>query len=51
LFGHFQIDKFILYVKEQGLHYTSNNIIITMGEDFYYQNAAYNFKNIDMLMK
>lgn len=48
---HSQIDKFISYVKDQGLHYTSNNIILTMGEDFQYQFAAYNFKSLDLLIK
>lgn len=32
-------------------HYKTNNVIITMGEDFNYQDANMWFKNLDKLIK
>uniref|UniRef100_A0A8D8PLF5 Alpha-mannosidase n=1 Tax=Cacopsylla melanoneura TaxID=428564 RepID=A0A8D8PLF5_9HEMI len=46
-----KIDAFLKYVKTQGSHYTSNNIVITMGDDFNYQYAHRNFKDLDQLIK
>lgn len=34
----------------QAEHYRTNNILITMGTDFNYQNAESWFKNIDKLI-
>lgn len=44
-------EQFIKYTCEQAKHYKSNNIMLTMGEDFMYENANLWFKNLDILMK
>ncbi|KAI5712164.1 hypothetical protein M8J75_006364 [Diaphorina citri] len=48
---HDKIEEFIGYVKGQAQSYTTNNIIITMGGDFTYQDAAYYFKSLDKLIR
>ena len=40
-----------MFAQEQAQFYTSNNIILTMGGDFTYQDAAMYFKNLDKLVK
>lgn len=35
----------------QAKHYKTNNILMTMGEDFQYSNALMWFKNLDKLIK
>jgi lysosomal alpha-mannosidase len=47
----FQVNDFIEFAKQQAQYYTSNNIILTMGDDFHYQDAAMYFKNLDKLIK
>jgi hypothetical protein len=47
----FQVNDFTLFVNQQAQYYTSNNIIITMGGDFTYQDAGMYFKNLDKLVK
>jgi lysosomal alpha-mannosidase len=47
----FQVKNFVLFVEAQARHYTSNNIILTMGDDFAYQDAGMYFKNLDKLIK
>lgn len=51
----FNIDRrskqLVAYILEQSKHYRTNNIIITMGEDFHYQNAHTWYKNLDKLIK
>lgn len=42
---------FKTFADEQAQYYTSNNIILTMGDDFAYQNAEMYFKNLDKLIK
>ena len=42
--------KFHEWVLEQREHYTSNNIIITMGDDFRFQNARQYFKSSKALI-
>ncbi|GLV45785.1 Lysosomal alpha-mannosidase II [Carabus blaptoides fortunei] len=41
---------FLSFVKQQASYYKTNNIIITMGDDFHYQDALYYFKNLDKLI-
>lgn len=38
------------YIATQGTHYLTNHVLVTMGSDFNYQNAFFNFKNIDKLI-
>ncbi|GLV45786.1 Lysosomal alpha-mannosidase II [Carabus blaptoides fortunei] len=42
---------FLNYVKQQARNYRSNNVIITMGGDFHYQDAMSYFINMDRLIK
>ena len=46
-----QLKKFFDYTDKVSQGYRSNNILITMGEDFNYQDADMWFKNIDKLIK
>ncbi|GAB6018756.1 hypothetical protein CHUAL_000428 [Chamberlinius hualienensis] len=46
-----RVDDFIAYINTQASQYATNNIIITMGEDFQYQDASMNFVNMDKLIK
>ncbi|KAJ4433199.1 hypothetical protein ANN_15456 [Periplaneta americana] len=46
-----KVQDFVNYVREQASHYTSSNIILTMGSDFYYQDANMWYKNLDKLIK
>ena len=32
-----RVEDFVEFVKEQSQHYLTNNILVTMGEDFQYQ--------------
>jgi lysosomal alpha-mannosidase len=43
--------KFHEWIMEQRRHYTSNNILITMGDDFRFQNAAEYFKSSGALIE
>ncbi|CAC5389067.1 MAN2B1 [Mytilus coruscus] len=43
--------QFIRYAQLQASHYATNNIIMTMGSDFNYQNVHTWFKNMDKLIK
>nr|CAD7458127.1 unnamed protein product [Timema tahoe] len=45
-----KVQQFILFVNNQLKAYTTENIILTMGDDFNYQNAHMNFKNMDKLI-
>ncbi|CAG2066048.1 unnamed protein product [Timema podura] len=45
-----KVQQFILFVNNQLKAYTTDNIILTMGDDFNYQNAHMNFKNMDKLI-
>jgi len=47
----FQVNEFINFTAEQAQYYTSNNIILTMGGDFTYQEASMYFKNLDKLIR
>ena len=46
-----QVDDFIAYSKKQSQSFRTNHIVMTMGEDFHYQDAGMWFKNMDKLIK
>lgn len=46
-----KVEAFAEFVRKQAANYKSNNIIITMGDDFHYQNAHANFVNMDVLIE
>uniref|UniRef100_A0A182M1X9 alpha-mannosidase n=1 Tax=Anopheles culicifacies TaxID=139723 RepID=A0A182M1X9_9DIPT len=46
-----KIDTFITWLEKMAESYRTNNLILTMGDDFNYQNAVMNFKNMDKLIK
>lgn len=46
-----QVDDFVSYVTNMSQVYRTNNVLITMGEDFNYQSAHMWFKNLDKLIK
>lgn len=48
---HLQVQKFVAYAEKQAGSYSTNNIIMTMGEDFNYQDANMWFKNLDKLIR
>lgn len=45
------MNEFVSFVLQQAQSYTTNNIILTMGDDFHYQDASMYFKNLDKLIK
>lgn len=45
-----RISKFFDYLDNVTKNYATNNVIITMGEDFNYQDAYAWFKNLDKLI-
>lgn len=47
----FQAQTLIAYAINQSFHYRTNNIILTMGDDFQYSDAAVNFYSMDKLIK
>ena len=46
-----RVNAFVAAANDQAQHYTTNNIMMTFGDDFQYENAHQNFKNIDKLIK
>uniref|UniRef100_A0A1Y1KZL6 Alpha-mannosidase n=1 Tax=Photinus pyralis TaxID=7054 RepID=A0A1Y1KZL6_PHOPY len=46
-----KVSSFTAFVKAQSSNYTSNNIMMAMGDDFTYQDAHYNYRNLDTLIK
>uniref|UniRef100_A0A336M0Y1 Alpha-mannosidase n=1 Tax=Culicoides sonorensis TaxID=179676 RepID=A0A336M0Y1_CULSO len=46
-----RIDKFFDFVRNQSVHYRTENIIMTMGGDFTYMDANVYYKNMDKLIK
>ncbi|GIY01661.1 lysosomal alpha-mannosidase, partial [Caerostris darwini] len=46
-----RISEFINIAENQAKLYATNHIVMTMGNDFNYQNAATWFKNLDKLIK
>ncbi|KAK4872843.1 hypothetical protein RN001_014872 [Aquatica leii] len=45
-----RVTDFLDYVKNMTKRYTSHNVLVTMGEDFTYQDAHMWFKNLDKLI-
>lgn len=50
-YQYFQALRLIAYAINQSSHYRTNNIILTMGDDFQYSDAAVNFYSMDKLIK
>ncbi|XP_011181146.2 lysosomal alpha-mannosidase isoform X1 [Zeugodacus cucurbitae] len=46
-----RVDEFIAISRNMSKGYRTDNILVTMGEDFHYQNANSWFKNLDKLIK
>ncbi|XP_078036305.1 lysosomal alpha-mannosidase II isoform X1 [Augochlora pura] len=46
-----RVENFLAYAKAQASHYRTNNIILTMGEDFNYQQAEMWYTNLDRLIR
>ena len=46
-----QVDEFLNYCQRQSDVYGTDNIMLTMGSDFHYQDAHVWFKNMDKLIK
>ncbi|KAG5895850.1 hypothetical protein JTB14_038276 [Gonioctena quinquepunctata] len=46
-----RVDALIQYLDHQSRFYATNNIILTMGEDFTYSDAETWFKNLDKLIR
>ncbi|XP_020290943.1 lysosomal alpha-mannosidase [Pseudomyrmex gracilis] len=46
-----KVELFLAYVKKQALAYKTNHIILTMGEDFHYQQSEMVFGNLDKLIR
>jgi hypothetical protein len=42
---------FVDFAKKQASNYRSNHIIMTMGQDFNFQDANSWYKNLDKLIK
>lgn len=47
---HERIDELLEYCKKQSRHYRSNNIVLTMGGDFTYQEAGMWYSNLDKMI-
>lgn len=46
-----QVEAFAAFVRNQAQYYKTNNIIITMGDDFNYQDALTYFHNLDLVIE
>ncbi|XP_016964290.1 lysosomal alpha-mannosidase isoform X2 [Drosophila biarmipes] len=46
-----RVDTFLEYVTKMATQFRTPNVILTMGEDFHYQNADMWYKNLDKLIK
>ncbi|XP_054741908.1 lysosomal alpha-mannosidase isoform X2 [Anastrepha obliqua] len=46
-----RVNDFLKFVDQQAKYYRTNNIIITMGGDFTFQDANVYFKNLDKLIR
>ncbi|KDR11229.1 lysosomal alpha-mannosidase isoform X2 [Zootermopsis nevadensis] len=45
------VSRFVDYVETQAIFYSTNNILLTMGGDFTYQEAHMWYKNLDKLIR
>ena len=41
---------FMILIRNQAKYYATNHIMLTMGDDFNYENAGEWFKNLDKLI-
>lgn len=48
---HQRVNDFIGYIKNMTKSFRANHIMVPMGDDFQYEEAAVNFKNMDKLIK
>lgn len=46
-----QLKHFMAYLDEQRQYFRTNNLILTMGGDFTYQDANFYYKNLDKLIR
>lgn len=46
-----QVEDFVAFVNRQAAIYRSDNVILTMGDDFHYMMARVWFENMDRLIK
>ncbi|XP_022230104.2 lysosomal alpha-mannosidase-like [Drosophila obscura] len=46
-----RVHDYIIWAQELERHYRSNHIMVPMGDDFHYEYAQRNFKNMDKLIK
>ncbi|XP_033165515.1 lysosomal alpha-mannosidase isoform X2 [Drosophila mauritiana] len=46
-----RVDDFLNYASNLAGYYRSNHIMVPMGDDFQYENAYMNYKNMDKLIK
>ncbi|XP_030388139.1 lysosomal alpha-mannosidase-like [Scaptodrosophila lebanonensis] len=48
---NYKVTGFLKYAENQSLSYRTNNVIITMGGDFTYRDAAVYYKSIDKIIR
>ncbi|XP_065357477.1 lysosomal alpha-mannosidase [Calliphora vicina] len=46
-----RVDTFIAYINKMSKTYRSTHLLVPMGDDFNYENANMNYKNLDKLIK
>ncbi|XP_072947018.1 lysosomal alpha-mannosidase-like [Epargyreus clarus] len=46
-----RVSTFLEYATNQSKHYLTNNVVVTMGGDFTYQDAAMWYQNLDKLIE
>lgn len=46
-----RVDDFISYVKNMAKSFRATHVMVPMGDDFQYENAELNYKNMDKLIK
>ncbi|XP_037957645.1 lysosomal alpha-mannosidase isoform X2 [Teleopsis dalmanni] len=46
-----KVDAFIAYINSLAKYYRATHLLVPMGDDFNYENAVMNFKNMDKLIK
>ena len=46
-----RISEWVAQIQEWADHYETSHLLVTMGNDFSYQNAEYIFVNLDILVK
>uniref|UniRef100_A0A1L8EG59 Alpha-mannosidase n=1 Tax=Haematobia irritans TaxID=7368 RepID=A0A1L8EG59_HAEIR len=46
-----KVDDFITYINKMAKYYRATDLLVPMGDDFNYENAAINYRNMDKLIK